>query len=134
MIDPLADRAVYKQLADLYHRQIVAGELAVGTRLPSESSLAHEHRLGRETVRKAIAILRNEGLVTTVQGEGTLVRCPTPSREIQLAKDEWASIRIPHDDERQRLGLPEGVPVVEVHRAAGKVEVVIGDSARIVRA
>jgi GntR family transcriptional regulator len=64
-----------------YHRivsdlqdKILSGELAPGVRLPSETDLAAEYGTSRPTVRRAIAALRGEGLVTTGQGSGTFVR------------------------------------------------------------
>ncbi|MBF8185574.1 GntR family transcriptional regulator [Nonomuraea sp. K274] len=33
----------------------------------------HEHEVGRDTVRKAIAILREEGLIIAIRGRGTYV-------------------------------------------------------------
>lgn len=130
-IDPNADRAVYRQLADLVRNEIVSGRMKAGSRLPSESAMAHEHGLGRETVRKAMAILRAEGLVITVQGEGTLVRVPARPRRIRLGPGDSATVRVPADTERRKLGLDEGVPVIEVQRAAGAPELHPGDNATI---
>lgn len=48
-----------------------------GERLPSEHELAAQYRTSRPTVRRAIAVLKAEGLVVTEQGKGAFVR-PTP--------------------------------------------------------
>lgn len=64
---------VYRQLADLLRAQIVSGELPIDRPIPAESRLMQIHELGRDTVRKAIGILREEGLVVAVQGRGTFV-------------------------------------------------------------
>ena len=58
MIDPSADRAVFRQLADLLRGQIESGELGPGEPLPSELRLAQEYGISRTTVRQAIAQLR----------------------------------------------------------------------------
>jgi DNA-binding GntR family transcriptional regulator len=47
--------------------------------IPSESYLTAEFGVSRDTARKAVAILREEGYVRTVPGMGTFVR----------PRDEW---------------------------------------------
>jgi DNA-binding GntR family transcriptional regulator len=42
--------------------------------VPSETQLPQEFGIARGTARKAIALLRDEGLVITVQGRGSYVR------------------------------------------------------------
>jgi GntR family transcriptional regulator len=64
---------VYQQLAAILRARIEAGELAAGRPVPSESTLMQEHGLARETVRKAVRVLRDEGLVQIVQGRGAYV-------------------------------------------------------------
>ncbi len=64
---------VYRQLADLLREAINAGTLAEGKPLPSEFTLMGEHGVSRDTVRKAVGVLRDEGLVVTVQGKGSYV-------------------------------------------------------------
>jgi DNA-binding FadR family transcriptional regulator len=55
---------------------ILSGELAVGTKLPSEGDLAASYRVSRPIVREALARLRERGLIDTVNGSGTFVREP----------------------------------------------------------
>jgi GntR family transcriptional regulator len=54
--------------------QIAGGDLAPGDRLPSEESLRQEHGLSRNTVRRAILTLRNEGLLVVDPPRTTRVR------------------------------------------------------------
>jgi GntR family transcriptional regulator len=72
-IDRDGPTPVYVQLAALLRARIEAGELAPGRALPSETTLMQEHGLARETVRKAVRVLRDEGLVQIVQGRGAYV-------------------------------------------------------------
>lgn len=53
--------------------RILSGELAPGTRLPSESELIEEYAVSRTVVREAVTRLRGEGLVETFQGRGSFV-------------------------------------------------------------
>jgi DNA-binding GntR family transcriptional regulator len=65
---------VYRQLADILRAAIESGELAPGTPLPSEATLMQEHGISRDSVRRAMDVLREDELVVTVQGKGTYVR------------------------------------------------------------
>ncbi|MFI9551979.1 GntR family transcriptional regulator [Nonomuraea endophytica] len=65
-----ADRA--RQVADLLRGQIVDGQYGRG-RLPLEAALARDFRISRNTVRAALDLLREEGLVERCPGVGTTV-------------------------------------------------------------
>lgn len=73
MIDPLSPTPLYVQLADLLAGMIERGELAAGQPLPSETTLRQEYGLARGTVRSAIRVLRERGLVVTAPQRGTYV-------------------------------------------------------------
>jgi DNA-binding GntR family transcriptional regulator len=64
---------VYLQLADVLEARIKSGELPRGRTIPSEQTLMQEHGLSRGTVRRAVAVLRERGLVDTVPQRGTFV-------------------------------------------------------------
>lgn len=87
-IDPMSDRAAYRQIADQLRTRIGQGELSAGDRLPSERALMDAYGAARGTVRQAIALLRNEGLVEVEQGRGVFVRRNPPVR--RLASDRFA--------------------------------------------
>jgi GntR family transcriptional regulator len=65
---------LYVQLAAILRDMITIGELAPRAPLPSESYLQQEQGVSRGTVRMAVGILREEGLVVTIGGRGTFVR------------------------------------------------------------
>ena len=72
-IDRDGPTPVYLQLAAILRVRIEAGDYPPGRALPSETTLMQEHGLARETVRKAVRVLRDEGLVQIVQGRGAYV-------------------------------------------------------------
>ena len=78
-IDHYADEPLYSQLAAILRRKITSGDLARLNPLPSETALTQEHGVSRDTVRRAVALLRDEGLVFTVAQRGTYVG-PRPDR------------------------------------------------------
>jgi len=62
-----------RQLAAILRSQIESGELAPGARLPAIMALADQYEIAPVTVRKALDILKREGLVHGVSGYGTFV-------------------------------------------------------------
>ncbi|MFJ4409234.1 MULTISPECIES: GntR family transcriptional regulator [unclassified Streptomyces] len=69
---------MYHQIADALRAQIDAGELEPGAKLPTEAELRADYGVSRETVRKAVAILVNEGLVVSARPQGHFVRRRQP--------------------------------------------------------
>ncbi|MDR2423052.1 MAG: GntR family transcriptional regulator, partial [Deltaproteobacteria bacterium] len=67
----------YRALAQTLKGKIAAGEYAVDVRLPSEAAIGREYGLSIMTVRQAIGLLVQEGLLKRVQGSGTFVATPT---------------------------------------------------------
>lgn len=72
-IDHGAEQPPFAQLAAILRAQIEAGDLRPGRALPSLTFLMQEYGLSRNTVRRAIAALADEGLVRTRPGWGTFV-------------------------------------------------------------
>jgi DNA-binding GntR family transcriptional regulator len=65
---------VYQQLAAILRAQIASGELRSGRPIPSERTLTQRYGIAVGTVKKAVDVLRAEGLVHTVTGRGIFVR------------------------------------------------------------
>jgi GntR family transcriptional regulator len=63
----------YRAIADELRERVEAGELGAGRLLPSESELSRSHAVSRVTVRKALELLRDEGLIDARQGFGWFV-------------------------------------------------------------
>jgi DNA-binding GntR family transcriptional regulator len=70
-IDPTGKLPPYRQLAAIVAGRIESGEYPRGSRLPSEADFMEEFELGRSTVRRAMAWLREQGLAETVPTRGT---------------------------------------------------------------
>ncbi|MGA4994846.1 GntR family transcriptional regulator [Nonomuraea bangladeshensis] len=64
---------VYTQIADRLRERIRSGEFAPGQVLPSEAELCRGFRVARNTVRRGLAILEEEGLLVTVPAKGRVV-------------------------------------------------------------
>ena len=64
----------YAALAAALRARIVAGEWPPGSAMPSEQTLAAEHAVALGTLRRALDLLSEQGLVERVHGRGTFVR------------------------------------------------------------
>lgn len=71
-VDHGAPEPAYQQLSAILRRRIAKGEWRAGP-LPSVKQLQQEYGVGRDTVLRAVDILRVEGLVFTVPRRGTYV-------------------------------------------------------------
>lgn len=58
----------YREIADELRRELEAGGRSAGRLLPSEADLSATYRASRVTVRRALEVLRDEGLVDSRQG------------------------------------------------------------------
>ncbi len=63
-----------RQIADELRGRITSGDLPPGARLPSITTLMQEYGVARNTARRALAILVDEGLIEIVHGWGSFVR------------------------------------------------------------
>jgi GntR family transcriptional regulator len=63
----------YVQIADDIAARITSGELRPGARLLSERALADYYGRSYQTVRRAMEVLRERELITTIHGRGTFV-------------------------------------------------------------
>jgi DNA-binding GntR family transcriptional regulator len=110
----------YVQLAGRLRQDIVTGRIALGARLPGEQELKRIHGVDRSVVRRAVQLLREEGLVVTRHGVGSFVTAVPPLRDVALGPGDQVTARMPETGERARLGgLSPGIPVLVVTRACG---------------
>src|SRR5437588_5332321 len=70
-------KILHIQLMTYFRERILDGRLRAGTRLPADGELAAQYHISRDTVRQALALLVNEGLIERVQGRGTFVSQPS---------------------------------------------------------
>ncbi|WP_242061197.1 phosphonate metabolism transcriptional regulator PhnF [Nostoc linckia] len=68
---------IYAQIADQLRQNIHQGVYQLGERLPTETKLAEQFAVNRHTIRQAIALLKDEGLLRVDRGRGTFVAAKT---------------------------------------------------------
>ena len=70
----MAEKPKYLQVADSLRREIVEGSFRDGDTLCTEEILRMRFQVSRQTIRQAIALLEDDGLVERRRGSGTYVR------------------------------------------------------------
>ena len=70
-LDRDSPEALYVQLAAVLRGQIERGELT--GRVPSAKSLAQRYEIAQGTAERALALLRDEGLIASAMGRGHFV-------------------------------------------------------------
>lgn len=72
-IEPAGGVALWRQIADTIRLDIIGGKLESGDKLDGELPLAARFGVNRHTVRRAIAVLVEEGVLRAEHGRGTFV-------------------------------------------------------------
>ncbi|MGI5522034.1 TetR/AcrR family transcriptional regulator C-terminal domain-containing protein [Micromonospora sp. CA-259024] len=99
----------YRRIAAEIRRRVDLGELRPGDRVPSARQLTREHGVAIATATKVLALLRDEGLVLTRPGAGTVVapahatvpqaRRSTGAAEPELTRERLIRAAIARADE-----------------------------------
>lgn len=98
----------YERIADELRQSIRAGELRPGDRLPSETKLAEGHRRSVPTVRDALRLLQDEGLIEKLHGRGNFVRKPRTTVLRTNGRHQWEKDQVGQsEDERLKTGATE---------------------------
>lgn len=71
----------YKLIADEIKNEIVSGKYAASKELPTEYMLVDEYAVSRQTIRRALGQLVEEGLISRRQGSGTNILRSTRENE-----------------------------------------------------
>ncbi len=80
---------LYLQISEMLIRDIAAGRLADGVRLPPEREMAAQLGIAVGTLRRALADLTEKGLLERIQGSGNYVRHqPAPNSVYALFRLE----------------------------------------------
>ena len=116
-ISAQSDDAIYSQIENQIKNQILEGELAPGSPLPSMRVLAKDLRVSVITVQKAYENLSREGYITTGVGRGTFVSDIKASvlKEKNLVLVEEAVINVAVKAKRGGIKKEEVIALFEKH-------------------
>ncbi len=73
-------RSLRHSIADELRQRVIAGEFSAGDRLPSEPELARSLGVSRSSLRAAIALLEEDGMLRRLHGSGTYITHRPPLR------------------------------------------------------
>ncbi len=132
LLDTYPVQSGFAGIADLLRRAIASGELPRHAQLPAISELARRYGTTAITVRRALRLLEQEGLVRVEHGVGTfvadwagahdLLRLPSFSAEMEARElGPRTEVRargrnVVHPEAAQALGMGEGTPLVMLAR------------------
>lgn len=80
----------YKDIATALRARIAGGEFAPGAPFPSESVLCKEYGVSRNTLRRALEKLSDEGLIVARPGRGRVAS--SPDEKTKRAQPEYQRI------------------------------------------
>ncbi|WP_233887836.1 GntR family transcriptional regulator [Paraburkholderia flagellata] len=128
----LSPQPLYVQIKDTLRERILTGTYAPHSQMPSEHELCALFGVSRITVRQALGDLQKEGLVFRLHGKGTFVSKPKAFQNVTSLQgfaeamssmgyeivNQLRNFKIIKANRHvaQRLNLPEGAPVAEIHR------------------
>lgn len=99
----------YQQLFKQIQKTIQNETYAVGDFLPSEHELMNQYHVSRDTVRKALSLLQEEGLIKKIRGQGS-----------QVVKEETVNFPVSnltsYQELVQELGLRSKTNVVSLDK------------------
>lgn len=103
----------YLRIADGIRHRIEDGSLRPGERVPSTRAITREWGVAMATATKALAALRQEGLVRAVPGVGTVVAAPSPPASQGPGLNRERIVRTAVE-----LADTEGLPPLSMRRIA----------------
>ena len=74
MIDPDSAVPPYEQVAKALRDEIAEGTLT--SRVPSVRTIAEHHHVSHRVAARALSILKGEGMIVSVPGQGHFIRLP----------------------------------------------------------
>lgn len=114
---------LYLQIASELRQNIQESVFKVGDRLPTETELSDRFNVNRHTLRRAVEVLRQEGIVGVERGRGTfVVAAPVPvpigkrvryneALKAQSLKPQWQVLRVAELNADSKLSQHLEIPV-----------------------
>ncbi len=113
-------KPLYMKVADSMRADIVGNVLSYGSRLPSEQQFAEYFGVDRKTLRRAIALLCDEGMLVRFQGKGTYIAERRVDYDVVAADDVDDMLR------KSEMQPSSRVLYRQVRRAGRKYGAILG--------
>jgi DNA-binding transcriptional regulator YhcF (GntR family) len=111
----------YLHIAAAIRHRIATGALRPGDRVPSTRQVVRDFGVAMATATRALVVLRDEGLVVTRPGSGTVVRAPDPPTRRRAPDQELSTDRIVTT--AMAVADAEGLEAVSMRRLAAELGV-----------
>jgi DNA-binding GntR family transcriptional regulator len=121
-IDRRSYEPAYAQLVNILRQQIATGAMRPGDQLPSESQLCKLYRVSPMTVRRAINILVDQGVISTAPGSGTFVKAV----DLGAATFHLQELQTLFSDKQTSVKLLEARVALADERIARKLAITVG--------
>jgi len=115
--EPVATRRTFEEAVEQIADKIKAGELHTGDRLPPERELAAQMRISRPTLREAVKLLAEAGVLEVRRGQrgGVFVRSELIPRDLLRTSWEMRVSEVSGVLEARRLLEPRVAQLAAVH-------------------
>jgi GntR family transcriptional regulator, transcriptional repressor for pyruvate dehydrogenase complex len=115
--EPVATRRTFEEAVEQIAEKVKTGDLHVGDRLPSERDLAAQMRISRPTLREAVKVLVEAGVLEVRRGQsgGIFVAAEVVPRELLHSRQEIRFSEVAGVLEARRLLEPRVAQLAAVH-------------------
>src|ERR671935_1776674 len=115
--EPVATRRTFEEAVEQIAEKVKSGEISVGDRLPSERELAGQMRISRPTLREAVKLLSEAGVLEVRRGQagGIFVASELVPRELLRTTTEIRVGEVAGVLEARRLLEPRVAQLAAVH-------------------
>ena len=121
-LDRTGPLPLYHQVAEIFRQRIDNGEWRQGEMLPSLDMLVEELGVARVTVREAIKLLRNDGLLMPERGRGTIVMARSEARKPLRVETAFADLLDLYKDDKPEVAtIQEGVEQLDIEIDRGRL-------------
>ena len=111
---------LYAQVTDAMRERIVKGVWPIGMQIPSLPLLSEEFGVALITVRQAVQLLKDEGLLQPEQGRGTFVKAkPLALPQMQVASSLEALADLYRDLTPRLIPIKEGPATPKIESTDG---------------
>jgi DNA-binding transcriptional regulator YhcF (GntR family) len=105
-----------EEIADALRERIVTGQLMPGDAIPSTRAIMRDHNVAMATASRVLAVLQDDGLITSIPGRGSEVRSSDGPVRAALTRDGVVQAAVSIAD-------AEGLAAVSMRRLAAFLEI-----------
>ncbi len=90
-----SDKPIFRQIVELCHNRILAGQWEDGQKIPSVRELSVELAVNTRTVLSAFEVLEQEGVIVTRRGLGYFLTEDAHEKVLAMRREEFFQTKVP---------------------------------------